>query len=124
MLKINIDLLPLKIYDFFEQSMIETKTIISSLVKTIWQSPQLRNILLLSLIITLIFPLYNTLVTQPQYNALLVQFIEDDALRVGKHLSKGLVDSKNQLLKETLLPEFKQTLNTVKKDFSLEKITR
>jgi hypothetical protein len=93
-----------------------------TLVKTIWLSPQLRNILLLSLIITLLFPLYNTLVTQPRYNSLLIQFIEDDASRVGKHLSQPLVYSKKNIARQTLPPGYESMLHEVKKDFRLEKI--
>ncbi|MCU7837487.1 MAG: diguanylate cyclase [gamma proteobacterium symbiont of Taylorina sp.] len=92
------------------------------LLKTIWLSPQLRNILLLSFIITLLFPLYHTLVTQPQYNNLIIQFIEDDASRVGKHLSHPLINSNKQLQRGTLPSGFEQMLKEVKNDFRLEKV--
>ena len=91
-------------------------------MKTIWRSPQLRNILLLSLIITLIFPLYNSFITQPQYNNLLIQFIEDDALQIGKHLSQPFIEAKNDLLEGKLPPEFTETVREIKSDFGLEKV--
>ncbi|MBF0219078.1 MAG: diguanylate cyclase [Gammaproteobacteria bacterium] len=92
------------------------------LLRTIWVSPQLRAVLLFSLLITLIFPLYNTYVTYPEYNALLTLFVEDDALRVGKHLSQPLVEAKERLLQGALPEEFIATAETVRSDFELDKI--
>ncbi len=95
---------------------------ISNLLKTIWYSPQLRNILILSLFITLIFPLYNKFISQPKFNALLINFIEDDASRVNRHLVHEFFASKIDLLEEKLPPGFNESVYKIKKDFILEKV--
>lgn len=92
------------------------------LAKIIWLSPQLRNILILSLLITLVFPLYNKFISHPRYHTLLINFIEDDALRVSEHLSQPLIASK-QLLQQGKLPaDFVREIQDIKSDFALEKV--
>jgi len=94
----------------------------SKLIKTIWRSPQLRNILILSLLITVFFPLYSKYISHPKYHTLLVNFIEDDALRVGKHLSQTLIASKQLLLQSKLPADFALEVQEIKSDFALEKV--
>ena len=64
--------------------------------------PFLRNILLASLVIVIVLPLFDTLFIYPAFTKLLTNDKKTDAIRIARHLSSILVSKKTELTKNLL----------------------
>jgi PAS domain S-box-containing protein len=85
----------------------------------------LRNILLVSLAIAIVLPLYDIIFIYPSFTQLLIEEKRDDAIRIARHLSSQLV-SENIELKKNLLHisilNGVQQLNETRDNFELIKL--
>ncbi|MBI4838782.1 MAG: response regulator [Nitrospirae bacterium] len=82
----------------------------------------LRNILLISLAIAIILPLYNVLFIYPSFNKLMMETVKDQAFRVTTHLGSMFVPEKSELKRESLPPNFANEVRLAAKDFGLIKL--
>jgi signal transduction histidine kinase len=91
----------------------------------ILQVPFLRNILLVSLLIVIVLPLYDILFIYPAFNRLLSHDKRDDAIRIARHLSSILVSQETELTKNLLQAQLSDELKQLRKvrdDFALIKL--
>jgi PAS domain S-box-containing protein len=79
----------------------------------------LRRILLISLVLITILPLYVILVTHPSFIQLLIESTKDDAVRVAKFLTSMSRLEKEELTKETLNSDLFKNIDTLRDDFEL-----
>ena len=87
--------------------------------------PFLRNILLVSLVIVIVLPLYDILFIYPAFNKLLTDDKRDDAIQIARHLSSFLVSKETELTKNLLqahLSDEMEQLRRVRDDFDLIKL--
>jgi signal transduction histidine kinase len=87
--------------------------------------PFLRNILLVSLVLVIVLPLYDILFIYPAVNKLLTDDKRDDAIRIARHLSSILVSRETELTKELLQSHLSvelEQLREVRDDFDLIKL--
>ncbi|MGB6379067.1 MAG: histidine kinase dimerization/phospho-acceptor domain-containing protein, partial [Syntrophobacteria bacterium] len=87
--------------------------------------PFLRNILLVSLVIVIVLPLYDILFIYPAFNKLLTADKRDDAIQIARHLSSILVSKETELTKSLLqahLSDEMEQLRKVRDDFDLIKL--
>jgi signal transduction histidine kinase len=87
--------------------------------------PFLRNILLVSLVLVVVLPLYNILFIYPAFNELLTGDKKDDAIQIARHLSSILVSEETEMTKNVLhahLAEEMEQLGKVRDDFDLIKL--
>jgi signal transduction histidine kinase len=87
--------------------------------------PLLRNILLVSLAIVIVLPLYDILFIYPAFTKLLTDDKRDDAVQIARHLSSILVSKERELTKDMLqthLSEEVEQLGKVSDDFDLIKL--
>ena len=87
--------------------------------------PFLRNILLASLMIVIVLPLYDILFIYPAFNELLTNDKRTDAIRIARHLSSILVSRQTELTKDGLhahLSEEMEQLKKARNDFELIKL--
>ena len=92
---------------------------------SILKVPYLRNILLVSLVLLIVLPLYDILFIYPAFNKLLTDDKRDDAIRIAKHLSSILVSRETELTKDLLqshLSDELGQLREVRDDFDLIKL--
>ncbi len=87
--------------------------------------PLLRNILLASLTVAIVLPLYIIFLIYPSFTQLLIDDKKDDAIRIARHLSSMLVTEKTELQKDVLqvyiLNEVEK-LREIRDDFELIKV--
>jgi sensor histidine kinase regulating citrate/malate metabolism len=79
----------------------------------------MRRILLISLVLVTILPLYVILVTHPSFTQLLIESTKDDAVRVAKFLTSVSRSEKEELTKETLNSDLFKNIDTLIDDFEL-----
>jgi len=87
--------------------------------------PFLRNILLISLVIVIVLPLYDILFIYPAFTKLLTDDKRDDAIQIARHLSSFLVSQDTELKRNLLqahLSEEVEQLGKVRDDFDLIKL--
>ena len=87
--------------------------------------PFLRNILLASLVIVIVLPLYDILFIYPAFTKLLSNDKRTDAIRIARHLSSILVSKQTELTKDGLhahLSEEMEQLKKARNDFELIKL--
>ena len=87
--------------------------------------PFLRNILLASLVIVIVLPLYDILFIYPAFTKLLSNDKRTDAIRIARHLSSILVSRQTELTKDGLhahLSEEMEQLKKARNDFELIKL--
>jgi signal transduction histidine kinase len=87
--------------------------------------PFLRNILLVSLVIVIVLPLYDILFIYPAFTRLLTDDKRDDAIQIARHLSSFLVSQDTELKKNLLqahLSEEMEQLGKIRDDFDLIKL--
>ena len=87
--------------------------------------PFLRNILVVSLVIVIVLPLYDILFIYPAFNKLLTADKRDDAIQIARHLSSILVSKETELTKNLLqahLSDEVEQLRKVRDDFDLIKL--
>jgi PAS domain S-box-containing protein len=93
-------------------------TIVTNLLST----PFLRNILLGSLVITIILPIYSVFFVYPSFNKLLIESIKEDAIRTGSHLAHLLTPENTEFTSNSLIDGSIKKIETLKEDLKLEKI--
>ena len=85
------------------------------------RNPLLRRILIISIGITLLFPLVSFYFIFPKFEGYLVTSTEETAIRVAQHIHHTII-KKNRLIADTLAdPNIIAELFNIKKDFHLEK---
>ena len=87
--------------------------------------PFLRNILLASLVIVVVLPLYDIIFIYPAFTKLLSNDKRTDAIRIARHLSSILVSRETELTKDRLhahLSEEMEQLKKARNDFELIKL--
>jgi PAS domain S-box-containing protein len=87
--------------------------------------PLLRNILLVSLTLAIVLPLYIIFLIYPSFTQLLIDDKRDDAIRIARHLSSMLVTEKAELQKNVLqiyILDGVQKLKEIRDDFELIKL--
>jgi hypothetical protein len=89
---------------------------------TVQKNRQLRNILLISLVVAILFPATEYLVSYPRFAQLLIHSTENAAERAATHLTKNLVRMDRDITDETLPLEFLDELKKITNDFQIEKI--
>jgi len=85
----------------------------------------LRNILIVSLVIVIVLPLYDILFIYPAFTKLLTDDKRDHAVQIARHLSSFLVSQDTELKKNLLqahLSEEMEQLGKVSDDFDLIKL--
>lgn len=85
----------------------------------------LRNILIVSLAIAIVLPLYDILFIYPSFTQLLIEEKRDDAIRIARHLSSQLVSEDIELRKSLVhisLLNGVQQLNEIRDNFELIKL--
>ncbi|MEJ2428019.1 MAG: PAS domain S-box protein [Deltaproteobacteria bacterium] len=87
--------------------------------------PFLRNILLASLVIVIVLPLFDTLFIYPAFTKLLTSDKRTDAIRIARHLSSILVAKNTDLTKNLLQAQLSDEMDQLKEarnDFELVKL--
>ncbi|UCE82788.1 MAG: hypothetical protein JSV47_14040 [Deltaproteobacteria bacterium] len=87
--------------------------------------PFLRNILLVSLVIVIVLPLYNILFIYPAFTKLLTDDKRDDAIRIARHLSSYCVSGHTELTSDLLQVQLSnevERLRQAEEDFDLIKL--
>ncbi len=97
-----------------------TKT--SQNMSAILKTPLLRNLLITSLVISLIFPLYGILVIIPSFGNQLTKNTEDEAIRTATHLVNHISRIRTEFAQDFLSKEAIAQIEKVKEDFELEKL--
>ncbi len=82
----------------------------------------LRNILIMSCVISVILPLYNFYFAYPSFIQMLIGHIEEEAVRAGNHLSAMIVDSDNNELTKDSVNVDMLNPDQVLDDFKLMKL--
>ena len=95
---------------------------LTDLLVTISQNKVLRNILLFSIFVVVLFPAFEQWVSYPKFADLLIRSTENSAERAATHLSKNLLALDDNLYDEKLPPEFIKELAKTTLDFQIEKI--
>ena len=86
------------------------------------RAPILRNILLLSFIITIFYPFFAIFFINPAFKNLLIQNTEEDAIRVATHLSTSIQTDGALSALSFQTDLFKTEIMLVKESFSLERL--
>ena len=79
-------------------------------------------ILIISVLLALILPVYMYFSIYPSFTELLMETTEDDAIRVASYLASMQFLGVNQFKKETLPDNLVRNVNTIKQDMELQKI--
>jgi|APSaa5957512622_1039677.scaffolds.fasta_scaffold07010_3 PAS domain S-box-containing protein len=94
----------------------------SQLISNIFKTPLLRNFFIISLVVSLIFPICSVFLIIPSFNNQLTINTENEALRAATHLSSMFVKENIELKKGSLSRKTIDELELVKRDFRLEKL--
>ncbi len=81
-----------------------------------------KNILLLSFVILLMFPLYNIFVIYPSFHRLIVNKTENEAVRLASYLATKIIVGEDVIDKEHLPATLSADVNKIQKDFELIKL--
>lgn len=87
-----------------------------------YKIPFLRNILLVSLVLVVVMPLYDLMYTYPAYRNLLTEKTEDEAVRFVHSLLRALELDGQQLTRETLPGQLEQVAGVGKGDAMVVKL--
>ena len=82
----------------------------------------LRNILLVSLAIGIVLPLYDVLFIFPAVSELLIENTQDDAIRVARHLSSLLISETGELNSTVLTNDLLKAIQEPAAEFDLVKL--
>ena len=88
----------------------------------VFKSTYLRNILLLSLAIGIVLPLYDVLFIFPAVSELLVENTRYDAIRVARHLSSLLISETGELNNAFLTRDLLNEIEELATDFDVVKL--
>lgn len=97
---------------------IDTTSIVSNILKT----PRLRNIFLVCLTISIVFPLYSIFIVYPSFGDLLIKSTENDAAFAARHLTAMIMSGHSKLTKKSLTSNLIQQIKSFEEDFQLEKL--
>ena len=98
----------------------ETKT--SQIVSNFLKTPLLRNLLITSLAVALIFPLYGVFAIIPSFSSQFMKNTEKEAVRTASYLKNIIIKDKAELIKDSFSKEIISEIEIVKKAFVLEKL--
>ena len=96
----------------------KTSQIVSNILKT----PLLRNLLITSLAVALIFPLYGVFAIIPSFSSQFVKITEDEAERTASHLKNLIKKDTAELTKDSFSKKIIHEIDILKHDFLLEKL--
>ncbi|MGB5815035.1 MAG: GGDEF domain-containing protein [Thermoanaerobaculia bacterium] len=88
----------------------------------VFKSTYLRNILLVSLAIGIVLPLYDVLFIFPAVSELLVENTRYDAIRVARHLSSLLISETGELNNDFLTRDLLNEIEELAADFDVVKL--
>jgi len=91
-------------------------------LKNIFKINYLRNIFILSLIITIVLPTTVILYIFPLFSKQLIKNSEDEAQRVARHLMIMIIPDLNELNQESLPAELLNKIQKMTEDFNLMKL--
>jgi PAS domain S-box-containing protein len=97
-----------------------TKT--SQIVSNILKTPLLRNLLITSLLISLIFPLYGVFAIIPSFSSQFIKITEEEAERTASYLKDLIIKDKAELIKDSFSKEIIREIEIIKQAFVLEKL--
>ena len=97
-----------------------TKT--SQIVSNILKTHLLRNLLIASLAVALIFPIYGAFVIIPSFSSQFMKITEEEAVRTASYLKGLIIKDKAELTKDSFSKEIIRDIEIVKQTFSLEKL--
>lgn len=92
------------------------------IVSTIVKTPFLRNILITSLIVAVIFPLYSIFYIIPSFSSQLTANTEDDAVRTAAHMTTLILKGKGDLTKDYFSNPVVKVIRMLVKEYQLEKL--
>jgi len=84
--------------------------------------PTLKNMLLLSLLIATVLPLYKILIIDPSFNEYLVRNTKNDAIRIANHLRSIFIAENGELVKKPGYVDLSKEVIKHKNDFNLVKL--
>jgi len=93
-----------------------------SILKNMFKTPLLRNILLVCLAVSILFPIYGIFYEIPSLTRVVQKISEDEALTVTKHLTKTIFPDRYTLKKEFFSNDVIAETKVIIEDFQLEKI--
>ncbi len=82
----------------------------------------LRYILVVSIAITILFPLVNIYYIYPAFTGLLIENTENEATRTARHLEATLLTNHNNVTKETLLVDLDSRVKKIQSQFNFMKL--
>ncbi|MGN7613828.1 diguanylate cyclase domain-containing protein [Magnetococcales bacterium HHB-1] len=90
-------------------------------VATLWHEPLLRNLFVVSILVAVLFPLYESWTVYPEFRRLIMEFVEHDAKRKAVHLTSypGFSEDISQ---GKISPAFIEEIDKIRHDFGLEKV--
>ena len=94
----------------------------SQIVSNILKTPLLKNLLITSLLISLIFPLYGVFAIIPSFSSQFMKITEEEAVRTASYLKGLIIKDKAELTKDSFSKEIIRDIEIVKQTFSLEKL--
>ncbi len=94
----------------------------SKILANVLRTPLLRNLLVTSLAVALVFPVYSAFFVFPAINDQIAAATEDEAVRVADYLASFLISRNTVLKAETLSGDMPEKIMRLQKDLRLEKI--
>ena len=91
-------------------------------MKYVWNNYYLRNIFLVSLIIAIGLPISIFISIFPNFNKLLIEDIENQAVHLSEHMSAMIVVDSTDLSRDSISIEMLEKINQVMKEFELLKL--
>jgi diguanylate cyclase (GGDEF)-like protein len=82
----------------------------------------LKYIFILSCLVALAYPLVHIWVIFPAYQNILIQYTEDDAVRVASHISSSLSIGEHGFTRESLPADIAEMMARLSRDFRIEKV--
>ena len=94
----------------------------ASTAKKIVKTPMLRNVFIVSLVVTIAIPIFSAFWIIPAFTQQLISRTEDQAVRTATHVRSMIIPEKGDLKKESLSAISLDEIETVKRDLQLEKL--
>lgn len=94
----------------------------SRILSNILKIPLWRNFLIISLVVSAIFPFYNAFYIIPSFNMQLTKNAEDEAIRTASYLRNLIIKENTELTKDSLSNADISEIKRLAKHFKLEKL--
>jgi hypothetical protein len=94
----------------------------SRILSSIFKTPLWKNFLIISLVVSAIFPFYSVFYIIPSFNMQLTKNTEDEAIRTASYLRHLIIKEKTELTKDSLSKEDISEIRLLAKHFQLEKV--